>query len=49
MVAIICLAGLEAMAMYKEIDGAYFMPVVALIATIAGVALPSIFKSKNGP
>ena len=40
-VAIAALALLEAVALYTGTDGAYFLPVVAVIAGLAGYMVPA--------
>lgn len=48
LVAILALAGLEGLALYRDIDGAFFMPVVTAIALIAGVKLNDIIGTLRG-
>lgn len=38
-VAILCLTILESVALLKELDGAYFLPIVASISAITGGVL----------
>lgn len=46
--AIVSLAGLEAMAIYRGIDGAFFYPVVVAIAAIAGVSVKEVINALTG-
>ena len=46
-VAIIAIAGLYALALIKDIDGALFMPVCAVIALIAGIKLPDFWNGQK--
>lgn len=45
-VAIIAIACLYALALVKNIDGALFMPVIAIIALIAGIKMPDFWNRK---
>lgn len=44
--AILTIAGLYALALVKEIDGALFMPVIGVIALIAGVKVRDFWDNK---
>ena len=46
-VAILSLAGLEALALHKEVDGTLFVPVVAAIAGLGGFKVRDIFKNRQ--
>lgn len=47
MIAIVALGGLEGLAIYRELDGAMFAPVVAAIAALAGVKFRDIFGDRK--
>ena len=47
-VAIICLAELESLAIYKGLDGWFFFPVVIAIAGIAGYNMETVIKILKG-
>jgi len=48
-VAIVCIAGLEGLAIWRGIDGIYFVPAVAAIAGLGGYkAKDLIAKIKGG-
>ena len=47
-VAIVCLAGLEVMAIDNHIDGWFFFPVVVAISGIAGYSMETVIKLLKG-
>ena len=46
-VAIVALAAIEGLAIHKGADGAMFMPVIALIAALAGIKMKDVFGGKK--
>ena len=46
-VAILSISVLYAIALLKEIDGAFFMPVIALIALLAGMKVNDFWNGKR--
>lgn len=46
-VAIVAISGLYALALIKDIDGALFMPVIAVIALIAGIKVPDFWNDRK--
>jgi len=42
LLAILAIAGLEAFALHKDVDGTFFLPVVALISALGGAKLKDV-------